>query len=81
MTLSNTCILYYALRGSGVRGRLTEGKAELDERDGLIVYDRFGVVNEYLRERLRSWTVIRDGVPVPGWSHIMPEDKNRLTDR
>ena len=78
MTLSNSCILYYALRGSGVRGHLTEGKADLHERDGLIVYDRFGAVNEYLTERLRSWTVIRDGVPVPGWSHIMPEDANRL---
>lgn len=81
MTLSTNCILYYALRESGVQGHLTEGKAELHERDGLIVYDRFGTMNEYLSSRLRSWTVIRDGVPVPGWSHIMPEDALRLTVR
>jgi len=81
MTLSSNCILYYALRESGVRGHLTEGKVSLHERDGLIVYDRFGTLNEYLSgERLRSWTVIRDGVPVPGWSHIMPEDTTPLTE-
>ena len=82
MTLSSTCVLYYALRESGVRGYLTEGRVELHERDGLIVYDRFGTLNEYLSgARLRSWSVIRDGVPVPGWSHIMPEDAARLTDQ
>ncbi|HTA42663.1 MAG TPA: hypothetical protein VK789_09460 [Bryobacteraceae bacterium] len=81
MTLSSDCILYYALSESGVRGRATEGKVELHERDGLIVYDRFGMRNEYLSgERLRSWSVIRDGIPVPGWSHVMPEDAFRLTD-
>ncbi|HEX4134491.1 MAG TPA: hypothetical protein VHY84_07780 [Bryobacteraceae bacterium] len=82
MTLSNNCSLFYVLRESGVRGHATEGKVELHERDGLIVYDRFGMRNEYLSvERLRSWSVIRDGIPVPGWSHIMPEDTLRLTDQ
>jgi hypothetical protein len=82
MTLSSNCILYYARRESGVRGRATEGRVMLDERNGLMIYDRFGTLNEYLSgERLRSWTVIRDGVPVPGWSHIMPEDAKRLTDQ
>jgi len=81
MTLSSTCILFYTLRESGVRGHLTEGRVALHERDGLIVYDRFGTLNEYLSgERLRSWSLIRDGVPVPGWSHIMPEDVQRLTN-
>ena len=74
MVLSCGCVLLYVLH-SGVRGRVTSGKAELDEREGVIVYDRFGTLNEYISgDRLRSWTVIRDGTPVPGWSHIMPED-------
>lgn len=82
MILSSNCILFYVLRESGVQGRLTEGKVALDERDGVIVYDRFGTQNEYISgDRLRSWSVIRNGVPVPGWSHIMPEDATRLTDQ
>lgn len=80
MILSSDCILFYVLHRSGIRGRLTEGKVALDERDGIIVYDRFGTRNEYISgERLRSWSVIRNGVPVPGWSHIMPEDAASLT--
>ena len=80
MTLSSNCVLFYILSSSGVRGHINEGKVELHERDGLVVYDRFGALIEYLsRERLRSWSVIRDGIPVPGWSHIMPEDALRLT--
>jgi hypothetical protein len=47
MTLSSNCILFYVLRQSGVRGHATEGKVELHERDGLILYDRFGIRNEY----------------------------------
>jgi hypothetical protein len=81
MTLSSNCVLYYALQ-SGVRGRATEGKVELDEHEGLKIYDRFGTLNGYLSgDRLRSWTVIRHGVPVPGWNHIMPEDAKRLTSQ
>jgi hypothetical protein len=80
MTLSSNCILFYVLSWSGVQGRVTEGKVELHQRDGLVVYDRFGTRNEYLSgERLRSWSVIRDGTPVPGWSHVMPEDALRMT--
>ena len=82
MTLSSNCILFYVLRESGVGGHLTEGKLALHERDGLVVYDKFGTLNEYIsRDRLRSWSVICDGVPVLGWSHIMPEDATRLTDQ
>ncbi len=82
MTLSSNCILVYVLRGSGVRGRATEGRVVLDEREGLRVYDKFGMLNEYLSgERLRSWSLIHDGVPVPGWSHILPEDALRLTEQ
>ena len=81
MTLSSNCILFYVLHQSSVRGHITEGKVELHERDGLIVYDRFGMRIEYFSgERLRSWSVIRDGIPVPGWSHIMPEDAKRMTE-
>ena len=82
MTLSSTCILFYTLLDSGVRGHLTEGRVALHERKGLVVYDRYGALNEYASgEYLRSWSVVRDGVPVPGWSHIMPEDATRLTDQ
>jgi hypothetical protein len=81
MVLSCDCVLLYVLH-SGVRGRVTSGKAELDEREGVIVYDRFGTLNEYISgDRLRSWTVIRGGTPVPGWSNIMPEDAARLADQ
>ncbi len=81
MILSSSCILFYALE-SGVRGRLMEGRVAFHECHGLVVYDRFGTLNEYLSgDKLRSWSVIRDGVAVPGWSHIMPQDTNRLTDQ
>lgn len=81
MTLSSNCILFFVLCQSGVGGHITEGKVELHERDGLIVYDRFGIRIEYFSgERLRSWSVVRNGVPVPGWSHIMPEDALHLKD-
>jgi hypothetical protein len=67
------------MRQGGIRGRVTKGKAELHARGGLIVYDGFGMRNEYLSgEGLRSWSVICDGIPVPGWSHIMPENVRRL---
>lgn len=67
MTLSNSCILYYVLRESGVRGYLTEGKVALHGSQGIMVYDRYGALNEYISgEHLRSWCVMRDGVPVPG---------------
>ena len=36
MTLSSDWILFYVLRQSGVGGRITEGKVELHECDGLI---------------------------------------------
>lgn len=82
MTLSNNGILFYALCESIVRRRAREGKVELHERDGVIVYDRFGMRNEYLSgERLRNWSVIRNGVPVPEWSYIMPEDALSPTER
>jgi hypothetical protein len=67
MTLSSNCVLYYVLRESGVRGQLTEGNVELHERKGILVYDRYGTPNEYISgEHLSSWSVVRDGVPVPG---------------
>ncbi len=48
MTLSTGCILFYVLCQSGVRGRLTEGEVARDERGGLMVYDRYGALNEYV---------------------------------
>ncbi len=68
--------------GEWCPGALAEGKVVFDEREGLIVYDRFGALNEYLSgERLRSWTVMRDGVPIPGRRHVMPEDAMRLMNQ
>jgi hypothetical protein len=81
MVLSDDCVLLYVLQ-NGVRGRVTSGRAELDELQGVIVYDRFGTLNEYISgDRLRSWTVIRNGISVPRWNHVMPEDAAHLADR
>jgi len=75
MTLSNECVLVYVLRNSGVTGRLTSGKIEFHPGDGLRVYDSFGTLNEYISgARLRSWTVLRNGLACLEWSHVIPED-------
>jgi hypothetical protein len=75
MVLSCDCVLLSTCSLAASAAASTSGKAERDERERVIVYDRFGTLNEYISgDRLRSWTVIRDGTPAPGWSHIMPED-------
>jgi hypothetical protein len=75
MTLSIDCVLLYVLRGSGVLGRLTSGRIECHEGEGIRVYDRFDCLNDYVSgARLRSWSVFCSGCPIPEWSHVMPED-------
>lgn len=82
INLSDNCALYYVLRESGVGGHVTSGRAELHEPEGVVVFDVYGRRNEYISgERLRSWSVIRGGVLVPGWSHIAPEDTLRFSSQ
>ncbi len=78
MILSTDYVLSYVLRDSGVLGRLTSGRIE-KENDGLRVYNTFGEVNEYVSGfKLRSWRVCRAGIAIPDWSHVSPEDSERL---
>jgi hypothetical protein len=79
MVLSLDCVLVYVLGGSGVKGRLTSGRIELDEREGLRVYGDSGSLNHYISgARLRSWRVFCKGTPLAGWDHVMPVDADRL---
>ena len=81
MTLSTDCVLRYVLLSSGVVGHLVSGRVE-HEAEGLMIYDTLGRLNEYISgSNLRSWCVIRAGVALPEWSHILPEDSARLTGR
>jgi hypothetical protein len=80
--LSSDCVLVYVLRHSGVAGRLTSGKIELEEGKGLMVYDSFGVLNEYVSgDRLRSWSVFDRGIPIPEWSQVAPEDARLVGEK
>jgi len=81
MNLSIDRVLVYVLR-SGVMGRVTLGRVELEQGAGLQVYDTFGALNEYISgDRLRSWSVLDGGIPLPGWSQVMPADVQRLTGK
>ena len=77
--LSDKRVLAYVLCQSGVRGCLKSGRIEFDQSDGLRIYDSFGILNEYISgARTRSWRVFINGVSAPEWSHVMPEDAQRL---
>lgn len=62
MVLSWNCVLVYVLRETGVRGRLTSGRIELEASKGLRVYSSGGSLNEYISgARLRSCRVFLPG--------------------
>jgi hypothetical protein len=75
MDLSDSAVLVYILRESGVRGRLTAGRIERREA-ALEVFDARGERVDYLSgTRIRSWCVVdARGEAVDGWREILPED-------
>jgi hypothetical protein len=77
--LSNNCVLVYPLGHSGVCGRPTPGRIELDEAKALRVYGAFGALNEYISgARMKSRGLFSEGFAIPVWSHVMAEDTQQL---
>jgi hypothetical protein len=80
MPLSFDAMLVYVLH-SGCVGRLTFGRIEWNEANGLNVYSPdLRAMNEYISgARPRSWCVIgQDREPLPDWCSIRPEDEKRV---
>ena len=79
MVLSESAVLVYILKESGVRGHLTSGRIE--RRPGAFdVFDARGYRIDYLSgKRIRSWCVVdAHGQPVDGWREILPEDLPKI---
>lgn len=79
MPLSDDSVLIYILQ-SGVLGRLSAGRIERDGNAVINVYDRYDRLQPYFSgTKLRSWCVVGpNGLPVPSWSSILPEDCARM---
>ncbi|HSP68843.1 MAG TPA: hypothetical protein VLN48_14045 [Bryobacteraceae bacterium] len=77
LSLSPDLILVYVLNRSGCVGRLTSGRIRRD--GGLIVFDRYGRMIEYLSApagNVRSWSVMTpEGAPVDGWCDVQDGDR------
>jgi len=75
-------MLVYVLRPSGLVGRLASGRVVRHESGGLVVYDAYGKITEYLSEpggKVRSWCLLEPhGKPVDGWSEVLEEDRARV---
>jgi hypothetical protein len=79
ITLSADCVLIFILCESGVSGHMTSGFIERGDDERLRVYDELGEPIEYVSGRkLRSWRIFQKGAPLDEWSHVMPEDTERL---
>jgi hypothetical protein len=78
--LSERAFLVYILRSSACHGRLAQGWIERLGERRIAVYDSLGNLFEYISDSaLRSWCVVDvEGVPVPGWRSVEPEDAARL---
>lgn len=79
MHLSDSAVLVYILKESGVRGHLTSGRIE--RRAGALdVFNTRGERVDYLSgKRIRSWCVMdAKGQPVDGWREILPEDLPKI---
>ena len=81
MILSPDATLVYVLGPSGVVGRLAAGRVSRNG-SGLVVYDAYGRVIEYLSEpggKIRSWCLLGPtGKPIDGWSYVQDEDRARV---
>lgn len=82
LVLSPDATLVYVLRPSGLVGRLAAGRVSRNGSDGLVVYDSYGRVIEYLSEpggKVRSWCLLGPaGKPVDGWSQVLDHDRARV---
>jgi hypothetical protein len=82
MPLSPDLLLVYDLRHSGCVGKLASGRVSRHASDGLVVYDRYGRIIEYLSGpsgNVRSWCLMGPtGNPVDGWFEVRPEDVTRI---
>jgi hypothetical protein len=82
MVLSSDLTLVYVLRPSGLVGRLASGRVSRNGSDGLVVYDAYGRIIEYLSEpggKVQSWCLLGPkGKPVDGWSMVLEEDRGRI---
>lgn len=82
LVLSPDSTLVYVLRPSGLVGRLAAGRVSRNGADGLVVYDSYGRVIEYLSEpggKVRSWCLLGPaGKPVDGWSKVLEQDRARV---
>lgn len=79
MVLSESVVLVYVLKESGVRGHLTAGRIERRGRT-LDVFNARGERVEYLSgQRIRSWCVVDvRGQPLDGWQDMRPEDVSKI---
>jgi hypothetical protein len=82
LVLSADATLVYVLRPSGLVGRLAAGRVSRNGSDGLVVYDPYGRVIEYLSEpggKVRSWCLLGPaGKPLNGWSKVLEQDRTRV---
>jgi hypothetical protein len=82
LVLSSGLSLVYVLHPSGLVGRLSSGRVSRNGSEGLVVYDPYGRIIEYLSEpggKVRSWCVLGPaGKPVNGWSQVLEQDRTRV---
>jgi hypothetical protein len=82
LALSPDLMLVYVLRPSGLVGRIASGRVSRNESGGLVVYDAYGRIVEYLSEpggKVRSWCLLGPtGKPVDGWSRVLDQDRTRV---
>ena len=81
LLLSHDATLVYVLDPSGLVGRLAAGRVSRNG-SGLVVYDSYGRVIEYLSEpggKVRSWCLLGPtGKPIDGWSYVQDQDRARV---
>ena len=82
LVLSPDATLVYVLGPSGVVGRLAVGRVSRNGSDGLVVYDPYGRVIEYLSQpggKVRSWCLLGPGgKTIDGWSQVQDQDRARV---
>jgi hypothetical protein len=81
MPLSYDAVLVFVLQ-SGCVGRLTFGRVERNDAEGLKVYSPYPhAVNHYISgSRVRSWCVIGpDGKHLSDWHSVRPEDRDLVS--
>jgi len=80
MILSESAVLVYVLKTSGVRGHLMSGRIERRGPGALDVFNARGDPLEYLSgKRIRSWCIVdARGQALDGWQEILQEDLPKI---